>query len=55
MGKKGDLNDWDFPTQPSAGFTENDKKQSSLGENAFLMKGVRGEWPDCFMLIRRQR
>jgi len=39
---------WDFPTQPSPGFTESGQRKrkypvssSSLGENAFLMPEVK--------------
>lgn len=53
---------FDFPTQPSLGFTENDLKKrnsrvsdSSLGENLWLMSEVRGEWAECFDLIGRQQ
>lgn len=52
---------WDFPTQPSVGFTENGLikrgahwivSSSSLGGNALLMSEVRGAWLDCFKLTQ---
>jgi len=44
---------WYFHAQPFIGFTKNDVKRekhpvcgSPVGENAFLMLEVRGEWGD---------
>ncbi len=51
---------WDFHTQPSLVFTENDLKKrkypvsgSCVDENALLMSDVRGEWADWLEMIER--
>ncbi len=53
---------WDFHSQPSLVFTENDLKErkypvsgSCVDENALLMSEVRGEWADWLEMIERQQ
>ncbi len=62
MGWSEYFKNWDFPAQPSLGFTENGPKKrkypvsgSCVDENALLMSEVRGEWADWLEMIGRQQ